>query len=494
MNTKLLPGAAARLHRLGYSTRRVGRYTNKATLIPPKDGVPIAKNSEELAEMFADPETFKKISADGRGGLAGWVNAYAEKQQGEGTELNRIVAVETQRQLAAMLKEKDVDDDNVDRIKRLNLNPQAKAGPQAKMLTSYGQGASFNAHAPGAVLEGKFRSAVDFLKAIWHHNTDPAAITRQAEIRNAASSVVPADGGFLVPESLRSQLLQIALEMAVVRSRATVVPMDSARVPFPIIDVTSHVSSVFGGMIAYWGEESAALTDANPKFGRVELDAKKLTGLSVVPNELLQDSAISFSALIERLWPMTLAFEEDSAFMSGNGVGQPLGFLGEANPAAIAVAAESGQGADTVLYENVVKMYSRMLPSSLARAAWLISPDVIPQLFTMALSVGTGGSSILVANAAGPGPTTLFGRPIIISEKAGALGNRGDISFIDLSYYLVGDRQSMTASSSTDWKFGNDQTAYRIIQRVDGRPWIQSPLTPRNGGNTLSPFVELAAR
>jgi hypothetical protein len=57
---------------------------------------------------------------------------------------------------------------------------------------------------------------------------------------------------------------------------------------------------VFGGMIAYWGEEGAALQDSNPKFGRVVLDAKKLTGLSAVPNELLQDSIVSFSALIER--------------------------------------------------------------------------------------------------------------------------------------------------------------------------------------------------
>ena len=134
----------------------------------------------------------------------------------------------------------------------------------------------------------------------------------------------PSDGGFLVPETLRSQLLQIALEMSVVRPLATVVPMDSARVPFPMIDSTSNATSVFGGMVAYWGEEGAALTDASPKFGRAELDAKKLTGLSAVPNELLQDSIVSFSALIDSLWPKALAFEEDAKFMAGSGVGEPL--------------------------------------------------------------------------------------------------------------------------------------------------------------------------
>jgi HK97 family phage major capsid protein len=454
--------------------------------------VTVPQNASELAEMFSDPTFLKKFSNQDE--LKDWVTAYGQNAQGEGTDLNRLVAEETQKQLAAYLKEKDVDGDNADRIQRLNLDPQNRRGGRSSMLTSYGQGAAYNAHAPGSVLDGKFSTAVDYLKAIWHLNTGPEAAAKVAEIRNAASSVSPADGGFLVPETLRSQLMEISLEKAVVRPQATVVPMDSARVPFPTIDVTSNASSVFGGMVAYWGEESAALTDANPKFGRVELDAKKLTGLSVVPNELLQDSIVSFSALIERLWPMTLAFEEDSKFMTGSGVGEPLGFLGSGNPAAIAAAAESGQAAATLVYENVVNMYARMLPSSLNNAVWIISPDVIPQLFTMALSVGTGGNSMFIVNAAGPGPATLFGRPIIVSEKANTLGSRGDIAFVDLSYYLVGDRQSMTASSSTDWKFGNDQTAFRIIQRVDGRPWIKSAITPKNGGNSLSPFVELAAR
>lgn len=458
----------------------------------PKD-IPVPANSEELAEMFGDPGRYKGVLASSAT-MQAFVQAYADKQQGDGTELNKIVAEQTQRELARMLKEKDLDGENTERIKRLNLNPQSRVGSRANMLTSYGQGAAHNPAAPGAIVDGKFPSAVEFIKAIWHKNETPEAHAKRTELKNAASSVSPADGGFLVPETLRSQLLEIALESAVVRSRGTVIPMDSARVPFPTIDVTSNATSLFGGMIAYWGEEGAMLVDANPKFSRVELDAKKLTGLSVVPNELMQDSIISFSALIERLWPLTLAFEEDAKFMTGGGVGEPLGFLGAGNSAAIPVAAEAGQPAASIVYENIVNMYARMLPSSLQRAAWFCSPDTLPQLLTMALSVGTGGAPILVANAAGPAPMTLFGRPIVVTEKAGALGARGDIAFADLTYYLIGDRQSMSADSSTDYRFGSDQTTFRIIQRVDGRPWIKNAIVPKNSGNTLSPFVELAAR
>jgi HK97 family phage major capsid protein len=72
-----------------------------------------------------------------------------------------------------------------------------------------------------------------------------------------------------------------------------------------------------------------------------------------------------------------------------------------------------------------------------------------------------------------------------------ALGTTGDLALVDFGYYLLGDRQSMQISSSEHFKFGNDLTSFRIIERLDGRTWIQSAITPENGGSTLSPVVVL---
>jgi HK97 family phage major capsid protein len=447
-------------------------------------GVPVPGNATELEEMLGDATSAGKILKDTKT-LASFMQQYADKTQGDGTDLNRQIAAEVQIGLQAFLKDQAEKDGS--KPLRPNLDPQNTIPGTRSAI--------YNAKAPGAALDGQFSSLGDFAWHAWHANTDAAAQTKMAGIRNAFSSVVPADGGFLVPETLRAQLLQVALETAVVRPRATVVPMEAPRVPFPAIDTTTNAGSVFGGMTAYWGEEGAALTDSSAKFARIILDAKKLTGYSVVPNELLQDSLVSFEALVMQLWPKVLAWFEDIGFISGTGAGEPFGWLGASNPASVAVAAETAQPTATVVYENIAKMYARMLPASLPNAAWFVSPDVIPQLLTMALSVGTGGNSIFVANAAGPAPMTLLGRPVIMTEKCSALGTRGDIVFADLSYYLIGDRMTMSAASSVDYRFGNDQTAFRLIQRVDGRPWIQSPITPQNGSsNTLTPFVELATR
>jgi HK97 family phage major capsid protein len=92
----------------------------------------------------------------------------------------------------------------------------------------------------------------------------------------------------------------------------------------------------------------------------------------------------------------------------------------------------------------------------------------------------------------------LLGRPVIISEKVNSTANSatagGDINFIDFAQYLVGDRMAMSAEMSTDYKFGNDVTAFRFIERVDGRPWMQSAITPQNNSATLSPYVQLGTR
>ena len=32
------------------------------------------------------------------------------------------------------------------------------------------------------------------------------------------------------------------------------------------------------------------------------------------------------------------------------------------------------------------------------------------------------------------------------------------------------------------------------IERLDGRPWLNSAITPQNNSDTLSPFVKIAVR
>jgi len=455
--------------------------------------IPIPDKPEELEEMLGDIKRVEELVKNGQ--FTDVVRAYARATDDRGN-LSEMVTEAINAAFAGQDALRSTVEETVKASMEKTLGEYGVNRPS--MADSVGKeaklhGAAYNRHALGASLDKEFESTADFMQSIWYQNQ--AGMDRWRKIRNDYSSIDPASGGFLVPEVLRAELLRVALETAVVRPRARVIPMDSARVPFPAIDTTSHASSVFGGITGTWTEESGTIGETEAKFGRVVLQACKLATMCDVPNELLSDSIISFAALIEQMLPEAISWYEDTAFLTGNGVGQPLGVLNSA--ALVTVTKETGQAADTIVWENLVKMYSRMLPSSLGRAVWVANGDCFPELATMALSVGTGGSAIWLNNGVQGPPSSILGRPLLLTEKVPTIGGAGsgkDISFIDFGYYLIGDRQQMRAESSMHAKFTTDQTTYRIIERVDGRGWLMSALTPANSANTLSPFVTLGER
>lgn len=444
--------------------------------------ITIPTDASELEELLADKNKMQNVLKDGQ--LPAVIKQYASNWANKNVDAEKQIKEQTQQIVAEWLKENGQQLN----VKRVNMDPR-----ETQPNTLAHKGGLYNPKAMGASIDKEFDGFADYFKAIWHNRHEtPESNAKLARVRNAFSSTVPSEGGFLVPESLRSELLKVSLETSIVRPRARVVPMETARVPFPAIDATSNVSSVYGGIVGYWTEEGAALTASQASFGRIVLDAKKLTAYTEVPNELISDSITSFEMFISQIFPEALGFYEDDAFTSGTGVGEPLGYLNAGS--AIEVAKESGQAADTIVWENIVKMFSRMLPSSLNRAVWTASIDTFPELATMALTVGTGGSAVWLNNGVEGPPMTILGRPVIFTEKNPVIGDAGDLNFVDLGYYLIGDRQVMSAKSSEHSKFQEDKTAYRIIERVDGQPWLQSAITPKNNGATLSPFVKIAAR
>jgi HK97 family phage major capsid protein len=461
-------------------------------------GTVIPTNPDELEEMLNDPGRMKPVMSN-PSAFKDFIKNYAGAIRSKDEELSAQIKEQTQLAIAEFMKE-----NGQGRVAPLDFSGGGtpRIGGDLRRVAS-GRGAAYNKAAPGAKADDLFDNSSEFFQAIWpkvktlrNRSSLEPKLDRLSEIQNSFGSEVPADGGFLIPETLRSDILMWALEHSIVRSRAQVIPMETLRVPIPMIDSTSNVSSVFGGVVAYWTEEGAALTESQAAFGRVVLDAKKLTGYAEIPNELLAD-AVAFGSFFDQVFPKAVAFYEDYAFMQGTGNGEPLGFVN--CPAVASVAKESGQASGTIVWENITKMFARMLPTSLGNACWIAAIDTFPQLATMALSVGTGGGPVWIGGWSQPGantpPVTILGRPVLFTEKLPTIGTTGDIVFADLSYYLIGDRQVMQAQSSEHYKFANDKTAFRIIERVDGRPWLQSAITPKNNStSTLSPFVQLATR
>lgn len=426
------------------------------------------------------PEALGAAMADtSDAGFKAHLNSYVTAETAERADMTDQVKAFTQAALVDMFRENGIKAD----AKSFNAGLLAGHKPVGKPDS-----------APGAVLNGEFEDISQYVNTIFHQRTD-TALDGKLGLLNEYSVKVPDSGGFLVPEEFRQELLRLSLESSIVKPRARVIPMSSASLTFPTVDATSNVSSVYGGIVVYRKAEGEEFVESQAKFGRVKLDPTKQTALAIINNELLRDGGGAFNSFLNEALPEAMAYYEDVDYLLGSGAGEPLGVLNTGNPGLIVVNKEAGQAATTVVWENVLRMYARMLPSSIGRAVWLASPDVFVELATMALAVGTGGSAVWLTDAHGAPQLTLLGRPVIMTEKTpGVLGAQGDLSFIDFGFYLVGQRDAMSMDTSAHVRFTRDQTAIRVIQRNDGRPWITNAVTPRNNGATMSPFVTLQAR
>jgi len=453
----------------------------------------VPQTAAEMQEMMDDPKVAAQILANGQWTEFNRAYAKATDERGETAELmtQAMTAYFAGENAIEARVTSTVKDTLADMLKEHGVSRPTLGKPEG-MGDGSKQAASHNPLAPGAKLDGLFANIGDYARVAYGKTITPdSRMEKVIEVQNAYSSTDPASAGTLIPEDIRSEIQQLELETSIVRPRASVIQMSGATTSLPYVDVTTHAGGTFfGGMSFAWTPESGSITASEAKFGRVKLEAKKLTGGARVPNELWND-APALNSWLMRSAPQGLAFTEDVAFLTGVGGSDPLGV--QNSPAAITITKEGGQAASTIVVENILKMYSRVLPQSLGNAVWLANPTTFPELMTLSIAVGTGGAPVALVNIHASPTMTMLGRPLILTEKVPALGSAGDVGIYDLGFYLVGDRQSMSMESSEHSRFMNDETELRLILRVDGRPWIQSALTPKNG-STLSPFVLLGAR
>jgi HK97 family phage major capsid protein len=321
---------------------------------------------------------------------------------------------------------------------------------------------------------------------------------KMAAKASGLSESVPADGGFLVqtefvnelliPEHGTGQVLSL-----IPSNRRMQITNGANSVSINGIDETSRVNgSRYGGVTGYWLAEAAEKTASKPKFRNINLRVNKVIVLAYATDELLADASM-LGTVIGNTARDELAFKVDDAIIEGTGAGMPMGIIG--SPGLVTQAKETGQTADTVVAQNIIKMWSRRWVSA-TNYVWFVNQDVTPQLHALNLPVGTGGALVYMppGGLSGSAYGTLYNAPVIEIEQASTLGDKGDVILASMEKYLFIDKGAAQEASSIHVRFVYDETAFRFVYRCDGQPLNSSALTPFKGNKTVSPFVTLAAR
>lgn len=293
-------------------------------------------------------------------------------------------------------------------------------------------------------------------------------------------------GGFLVPPQFLAEILGPAFVESGILSRVSVVPMTSSAVMIAGFNNTdSHAGGAIGGLTMEWAGEGQQLSSQTGKVRAVTMQAKKGAVMVEVTNELLFDSPAA-SIQLREIMSAAARFGLEAAILTGNGVGRPLGLLNDY--AKIVISKETSQAADTINYQNIIKMVARIHPSLLPGSIWVANPNTLTQLLNIQRPIsdaaGTDyvGGDILPVFQTGVGGTfSLLGLPLVFSEALPVLGDAGDLVLASFSEYQLGMRMDARIDVSTELKFDYDKSVFRLILRADGLSRWDQALQPMNG-------------
>jgi HK97 family phage major capsid protein len=343
----------------------------------------------------------------------------------------------------------------------------------------------------GGAADPEAKSFGDFLLAI--SRSDHKRLRDVYKSSKALEENSGVTGGYLVPNQFVSQLRGIAVEEAIVRPRAFILPMTGRTATIPAIEHSvayqKGTSTAFGGMAMSWTAERAKIKDTEPTYYQLKLEAHKMSGKVPVSNELLADSAIGLEALLVRLFGEAVAFTEDDAFLQGDGNGKPLGVLNA--PATITTTSALTSAAPTVA--ELSTMYSRLGRPYRRTAVWVVQQLLTDSLMSINATASSNTMLTWLPNIRGEIEPRLFGRPVVETEKLPTTFANGGLILADFQQYVVGSRQQIeiAMSSEAGEAFERDETVWRCISRCDGQPWMNAPRKIGGGTNdTVSAYVK----
>jgi HK97 family phage major capsid protein len=310
--------------------------------------------------------------------------------------------------------------------------------------------------------EGKFGKTIKFLQAMVGKDVKTLKSMHQDVMTKAnLSEGTATDGGFLVPEEFKAEVLRLAPQYGVLRREARIIPMAYDVVNIPAAGTTD--------LTAQWVNEAAQILSTDPDFRQVTLTINKLASIPKVTNELLADANVNVVQYLAELISEAFAQEEDN--QGFNGTGSP--FVGVLTATGVPTSPHAGGTAFIALsYQDLVNTTAGIYTNATANAKFYFHRSMVAHIRGL---ITTAGAPIIGSTA-----REVAGYPLIDTEILP--GTAGANSKVDGTPYAIfgdlrkgmamGERGSMTMKITTEGTVGGDNlfekdmAALRMIERV----------------------------
>ena len=267
----------------------------------------------------------------------------------------------------------------------------------------------------------------------------------------ALSEGTPADGGYLFPDEFLQEIVRNLPDINVMRNYVRVIPMKRNA-----MDITTLIS----GPQVSWTAENTAKSTTTARWGQTTLTAYKMAAILYSSDELIEDSdTFDVVQMIIGLFAEAVATEEENVIWNGTGTAQPTGINTARTAGTIASTAGTG-----VIVDDILDLYYEVPAKYRGNSQWFANSETMKNLEK---AKDSEGRPLIQPSLVVGQPTTLKGRPFVISEKVPA----NQLYFGDLTKaYFLGDRSRMSVkiSQDTTQAFTQDMTAIRVVSRIGG--------------------------
>lgn len=281
--------------------------------------------------------------------------------------------------------------------------------------------------------------------------------------QKALSVSSDADGGYLVTPFMSQHIAKAVFESSPIRrlARVETISTDSLEI------IEDNADAAAG-----WTAETASVADTStPTIGKRSITCHEIYAQPKATQKLVDDAAINIEQWLADKLADKFSRLENTAFISGDGVGKPRGITTYADGTSYGQIEQVASGTSAELdADSLLKLFYALKESYALRAAFLMHRSVLQKV--RLLKETSTGQYIWTPFLGDGQPETLLGLPVY--------------SAVDMP---------VAAANSLSVALGDFQSAYQVVDRQGVRilrdpytdkPFVKFYATKRVGGDVIN--------
>ncbi len=266
-------------------------------------------------------------------------------------------------------------------------------------------------------------------------------IQPENEIKALQVGIDP-DGGITVPVAMSNRMTEIIYETDPIRQLASVESITTGKLEW----MAEWDQAGYEWEGESKGETTILGETSTPTWKKRAISVHTLAARPRATQTLLEDSAINIEQWLSRKVADKFARAEAAAFVTGNGIGKPRGFLSYSNGTSFGTIEQVNMGAaDALTADGFLSIKYAMKEFFIERGTWLMNRSTV--LAALKLKYGDG-SYIWNPGQFGSGNTTgnILGLPVRMSTTMPEIAaNALSVALADWrAAYLIVDRLGIT--------------------------------------------------